>query len=221
MNKIAYIILLIVITLFSCGKNETEEPIDMGSNYFPVDVGIYSIYKVDSIVWDDFNSTIDTFSFITKLIIDEEFLDNAGRKANWWKKYVKNDSTEYKFISNYTITKTSQRLETVIENIRSIKLIFPFSAGSTWNSNALNNEEEKEAICTDFDYKTSILNKTYEKCASIQYFDEVNLIQEFVYEEIFARNIGMIYKKQIHKELKTNGWRGYFVEYKLIENGKN
>jgi len=221
MNKLSYILIAIVIFLASCGKDEIEEPVDMAYDYFPVETGNYSIYKVDSIVWDDFNNTIDTFSFEVKLLVDEEFTDNAGRKSYWWKKSIKDDKGDFIFNNNYTITKTTDRLETVVENIRSLMLIFPFSAGSTWDFNALNSDEEKQAICTDFDYKTNILNKTYEKCASIQYVDDVNLIQEFEHEEIFARNIGMIYKKQVHKEQKTNGWRGYYLEYKLLENGKN
>jgi len=219
MYKSIISIISVLIFLISCDKKETEEPINMGYNYFPVEQSIYSIYEVDSIVWDDFNNSIDTFSYTVKLLIDKQFTDNAGRTSYWWKKYIKTDTTNFIFSSNYSITKTSSRVETSVENIKEINLIFPLYAGARWNSNSLNSDKATDAICDEIDFQKTILSNTYDSCASVVYQDDITLTQEFVHKEIFARNIGMIYKKQIHKEEKT-GTRGYFVEYKLSSYGK-
>jgi hypothetical protein len=192
----------------------------MGYNFFPIEKSNYSIYKVDSIVWNDYNTTVDTFSFEVKLRIDSAFTDNSGKQSHRWKKYVKTDSNQWVFNNNYTLTNSSQKVETVQENMRYIKLVFPVVAGTVWNSNALNTDVETSAIYSDVDYSTSILNINYDSCALVIYEEEVNLIQEFIHQEIYSRNIGMIYKKQVHKENKTTGLQGYFVEYKLKEYGK-
>jgi len=220
MYKSIIFMFLVLLFLISCDKKETEAPIDMGYNYFPVEQSIYSIYEVDSIVWDDFNNSIDTFSYSVKLLIDSQFVDNAGRTSYWWKKYAKTDSTNYTFSSNYSITKTSNRVETSVENINEINLIFPLYAGARWNSNSLNSNTATDAICDDIDFQKTMLNNTYDSCASIVYLDDVNLAREFVHKAVFARNIGMIYEKRIHKEVKITGLRGYFTEYKIISYGK-
>jgi len=73
---------------------------------------------------------------------------------------------------------------------------------------------------SDVDYETSILNHQYDSCATVTYEDEVNLVQEFFYEEIYARNVGMIYSKHINKnDQSTTGLIGYSVVYQLIEHG--
>jgi len=220
MNKSIISIISVLIFLISCDKNETEEPIDMGYNFFPVEQSIYSIYEVDSIVWDDFNNSIDTFSYTVKLLVDSQFTDNAGRTSYWWKKYSKTDTTNFSFSSNYSITKTSSRVETLVENIREINLIFPLYTGARWNSNSLNSNEATDAICDEIDFQKTILNNTYDSCASVVYQDDVSLSDEFVHKATFARNVGIIYEKRIQKVLKITGMRGYIVEYKLSSYGK-
>ncbi len=220
MYRLVFLIVVTLVFLFSCGEKETEEPVDMGYNYFPVESSNYQIYKVDSIVWDDFNQSIDTFSLTVKLLIDSHFVDNAGRTSYWLKKYAKTNASDFTFLSNYSITKTSSRVETSIENIKEINLIFPLYAGAKWNSNSLNNNKATETICDDIDFQRTILTNTYDSCASIVYEDDVNLAREFVHKAIFARNVGMIYEKRIHKEVKITGMRGYHLEYKLMEYGK-
>jgi len=212
--------IIIISFLTSCGKKETEEPVNMGYNYFPVEKSLYSIYEVDSIVWDDFNNSIDTFSYSVKLLVDSQFTDNAGRISYWWKKYVKTDSTNFEFASNYTITKTNSRVESLVENIREISIIFPLSAGSKWNSNSLNSNKKTDAICDEIDFQKTILNHSYDSCASIVYQEDINLVQESVHKAVFARNVGIIYEKRLHKVQKTTGIRGYSTEYKIISYGK-
>ena len=220
MYKLIFITAFILGILSSCGKKETEEPINMGYNFFPIERGVYNTYEVDSIVWNDFTNSIDTFSFNIKLIVDSQFIDNAGRTSYWWKKYVKTDTTNFTFANNYTITKTDNRTETVIENIRYINLIFPMYAGAKWNSNSLNSDDATDAICDDIDFQQNILNHMYDSCASIIYKEEIDLVNELVHKEVYARNVGMIYKKQIHKVELISGLRGYSVEYKLSDYGK-
>jgi len=108
----------------------------------------------------------------------------------------------------------------VVENVRFVNLIFPVVAGNTWDANAKNSESKIASIFSDVDFDETILGKTYQNCALASYEDEVNLIQEFVHYEIYAKNIGLVKRKRIHKELKTSGTSGYNVEYLLLEYGK-
>jgi len=217
-NKFYLLILLIIAFVFSC-KKETEEPIEMGYEYFPTEIGFYQIYEVDSVVWDDNNNSMYSFNYFVKLKIVDAFIDNTNNEAYRWRKSVKTDTTNWKFSNNYTLTKTSSSLESVIENNRFINLIFPVRAGGLWDYNAKNNNKAANSIYTDVAYSETIINNTFDECAKAQYEEEINLIQEFANYEIFAKNVGMIKRKHIHKETKINGVSGYNVEYNIIEYG--
>ncbi len=220
MYKLFLSAIIILIFIASCGKKEIEKPIDMGFNYFPVEQSHFSIYYVDSIVWNDFTNSIDTFRYSVKLLIDSQYTDNEGRTSYWWKKYIKTDSTNFTFNSNYSITKTNSKVETLIENNRYVNLVFPLVIGTEWDYNSLNTNDATETICDDIDFQKTILNHTFDSCASIVYQDDINLIQELVHKEIYARNVGMIYKKQTAKNEKVTGTRGYSVEYNIKSYGK-
>lgn len=210
------ILITIIAFAYSCKKSD-QETVNMGYNYFPLETNNYSIYQVDSIVWDDYNSSIDTFSYQVKLLVDSQYYDNENRLSYRWKKFTKTDTTQWAFNTNYSLTITNDRLESVQENMRYIKLIFPVVAGSSWDYNSLNIDPESDSQYSDVDYETSVLNNQYDSCATVTYEDEINLIQEFVFEEKYARNVGMIYSKHINKKKLTTGLQGYSVIYQLIE----
>jgi len=220
MRRYAAILFTILIGLnYSCTK-DTEEPVDMGYDYFPTEVGLFQIYSVDSIVFNDYTHKVDTFHYQVKMQIVGDFTDNANNEAYRWRKSTKTDTTAWVFCSNYTISRSSSNIETVIENSRMVNLVFPVTAGKQWDANAKNIEKELTSIYSDVDYNEYVLGVKYINCAKASYEDELNLIQEFVYYEIYSKNIGMIKRKRIHKEEKTTGTSGYNVEYNLISYGK-
>jgi len=219
MTKLLAFLFIIFLFAVSC-KKETEEPLDPGFDYIPVEEGLYQIYSVDSIVWNDYNTTIDTFSYKVKMLISTKYTDNAGNESYKWKKFVKIDSKPWQFSDNYSLSKTNTYYQTNIENIRYVDLIFPVTAGSTWDYNAMNIQNEFSSIYTDIDFSKDVLGKTYDNCVKANFQEEVNLIQEFVHYAIYSRGVGLIYSKNIHKEKKSSGLRGYNVIYKIEENGK-
>ncbi len=219
--KIKGFIVLIAALLtftYSCKKSK-QEIVNMGYNYFPLKTNNYSIYQVDSIVWNDYNSTIDTFSYQVKLVIDSQYYDNENRLSYRWKKFTKSDTNQWTFNTNYSLTITNDRLESVQENMRYIKLIFPVVAGANWDYNSLNINESADSQYSDVDYKSTVLGLKNDSCLTVIYNEEVDLIQEIIYEEKYARNIGMFYSKHINKKKLTTGLQGYSVIYQLLEYG--
>ena len=63
---IAIILLAFVIFIFSCKKDKDIVVVDLGYNYFPDKKVTFVIYQVDSLFYNDFTSTIDTFQFQIK-----------------------------------------------------------------------------------------------------------------------------------------------------------
>ena len=229
MKKQVFRFLLLVLTLSflfnitSCKKDVNLPPPNLGENYFPIVMGSWSIYKVDSISWNDFFTPvkIDTFSYYIKLKIDSQFIDNEGRETYVWRKYYKTDSTSWELTKNYTINKLSDRVETYEENMRVVKLAFPVKNTTTWDMNAFNTFDPTSSYYEDYDIPKTINFITYDSCAIVIHKDQETLIDKNYYKEIYARNIGLLHKYVVEVEKEVNGqWkRGYFYTYNIIDRG--
>ena len=71
------------LLLASCKKETETVNFDLGYNYFPDDSGSFVIYKVDSVLYNNFNpAQLKRYSsYYLKEIINEQFIDNLGRTA--------------------------------------------------------------------------------------------------------------------------------------------
>lgn len=219
MNRVFILIgILLILGLSSC-KEETEEAVDMGYDYFPTEVGFYQIYKVDSTVFDDFNDTIYTYSYQVKMTIEEQLINDEDLQRFRWRKSTKTDTTNWTFCKNYSIDINKSNLQTVIEDVRYMNLVFPVSVGNTWDYNSMNTFDSLSSIYTDINFDKTILGENYTNCVEVTYQDDVNLIQEYVHIQLYSRNVGMIHRKDIYKE-EQGSVSGYELEYQLIEYGK-
>jgi len=198
-----YIILaLAIVFLFSCKKDKIDAPVDVGYSYYPTKAGNWIVYQVDSIVYDDFTGTVDTFAYQLKEVIESDFIDNQGRNSQRIERYHRaNDTLQWILKDVWYSNRTNTTAEKVEENVRYIKLIFPVKLSQEWNGNAYNYFDPQI-------YKYSDLYKSYD--ANSLHFDstitviqkeELNLILDDYAIEIFAKNVGLVYKKFRHLEM--------------------
>ena len=195
-----------IILLFysSCKKDQPIITPDLGYNYFPSQVGRYIIYDVDSIVHDDFTLTVDTFKYQVKELIDSIYLDNSNRPTLQIKRYRKNYNNKVPYSSiPWTLknlwfaNRTNTSAEKVEENQRFIKLVFPVIKNRAWNGNAANTLDEWEYKFTDVDIARTLAGINFDSTAFVKQIDNETLIDKKYFVEIYAKNVGMIYKKII------------------------
>ncbi len=213
-------ILFFSMTFVSC-KKEVEESPDMGSDYFPVEQGVFISYQVESIIWDDNNQTVDTTYYQLRTEIDTAFIDNEGRMSYRWNRYTKTDTTDWKYEHTYAFTKTSSRLETVEGNNRYVRLAFPVRLGAKWDVNAFNTKDKQEANYIDVDASIKIGNETFDKCAIALLEDNSSLVNEYYQEDVFARGVGLVKRVDTHIDKKLTGeiTKGYKKTYIAYEHG--
>lgn len=207
----------------SCTKEVNLPTPHLGENYFPLQKGSWISYKVDSITWNDFftPTQIDTFSFLIKLKIDTQFIDNEGNETYYWRKYYKTDSTAWELIKNYTITKKPERVETYEENLRYVKLAFPVKNTTTWDLNAFNTLKATSSYYDEYDVPKTINLIPYDSCVVVIHHDQESLINKSYHQEIYGKNIGLLYKNvvEVDKEVSGEWKRGYFYTYTIINKG--
>lgn len=221
MKIILFAAISFLLIFGACKKDAKEEPVDLKKEYFPIIVGNWIEYQVDSIYWGGLNPA-DTFSLIVRFQIDSTFIDNEGREVNRMIKSIKKGSD---FFVNevHTVYCNDRYIEKFENNLRLIKLVFPVKKNSYWNINALNNHKKTEAKYSSVDQPFTIGNHTFDSCATVSIFDEITLISVDFEEEVYAKNIGLIQYISNHLTTKTNGTieKGYKLNYSYLNSGTN
>ncbi len=221
MRNLLYIIFLFAIVSYSCSKEEVITP-DLGYDYAGLEEGRYVIYNVDSFYYDDFTVTIDTSYFQIKEVVDSKFIDLEGDEAFKIIRYRKeNDTTNWVLIDVWNSKITTTNFQKVEENVRLVKLIFPVKENKTWNGNSMNNLASMEYEYTAVDNAEVIGGNALNSVLTVLQYENPNLIQEQLFEEKYARNIGMVYKKSVDKVRTglSNPWKGYDITMTLSSYG--
>lgn len=123
--------------LFSCTKTtETYQTAHL-SEYFPVQVGKYITYRLDSTVFTSFGTVTEVHSFQEKQVVDAQFTDGSGRASYRVLRYTRDTAGTRPWApaGSYSITPGDSTIEVNENNLRFIKLILPVKEGVTWKGN--------------------------------------------------------------------------------------
>src|SRR5258706_2029202 len=129
----------LAITAFifiSCSKTDTfvSEPL---SDYMPLQPGKYITYRLDSLVFTNFGSNIETHRYQVKHVVDAQIMDNQGRPAYRIYAYL-SDSTgsdAWTPYGTYIITPLANSIEVTENNLRVVAMHLPIKDGFTWKGN--------------------------------------------------------------------------------------
>lgn len=198
------IILVCVSFLFSCNKKKEEQFTDLGYEYYPITLGKYIVYDVDSTVYDDFSGDTTYYKFRVKEKIEETYTDNEGQPAyklvryvKWYNPLVIYDNMPWVIRDVWSLNKTTTAVEVVEENVRYIKLTFPVKEERTWKGNSKN-------ILQDWDYKYLSIDKSeiintlsFDNVLTVEQKDDKlkNMVHREYYVEKYAKGVGLVSKE--------------------------
>ncbi len=138
-NKLL-LILILAATIFSTGCTNTVD--DFKSNdfkeYYPLQIGKYITYRVDSIKFVNFQSQRDTFRYEIKHQVVELVADGEGKEAYKVEKLVRGISVPNAVWTHqgfYLVKQQHTSLETYEDNLRIVKLVNPLHNEKTWYGN--------------------------------------------------------------------------------------
>ena len=205
MKKI-FVLLLFVSFLIGCGDS-TNKPVYLKpSDYQPLKIGVWYIYDVDSITYNDFTTpvTVDSINFQLKEEITDTFTDQAGklnfrleRSKRFYNDSIVFDNLAWELTDIWYITQDGKNIQRVEENNRYISLLNPIKDKAIWDGNALNSLES-----WDYTYlKVDEPFDTYGNTVTVnQYVFDDPLIYYELYEEVYAKGIGLVNRVRIHVE---------------------
>lgn len=214
MWPVVLLISAFILSIFaSCEKHVTEDyNIDYGLDYYPLEVGKYKVYMVDSVIYDPTNTGtfIDTVSVFIKEEVVDTFYD-SGNALNYVlersQKYVPGDP--WTISDRWYALRDSQKVILTEENQRFVKLTFPVKQYNTWDGNSfidpgliVDIRGESIEMFKNWYYEVTELidNETigsidFSNIAHITAADDENLIEKRYVIEKYARGIGLIYKE--------------------------
>lgn len=194
--------ILLVAALFSCKKDaDTLKPRNLNQNYAGLTVGKYVIYDVDSTFYNvPFNITAN-YKFQIKEVVDSKYIDAQGNDAYKIIRYKKDTAISQNWVHQvvWNATINSSNYQKVEDNVRFVKLIFPIKPNKVWNGNSMNTLSSWDYEYTST-HQTELIGSTMlDSVTTVTQFDDENeiLIQRQFYQEKYAANIGMVYKRVI------------------------
>jgi len=218
-----------VFTLYSCSKTEKYQTESL-NEFYPMQTGKYIIYQLDSLVYVAFGTRDTTIRYQVKYETDSLIQDNLGRSAYRVFRFIrKNENENWTPDATFMSIATNNQVEFVENNLRFIKLKAPIVNGFSWKGNSFidtysANSPVRYLDNWDYTYESVgesqlIGSNTIENCFSILQRDEViglpdqpDSYSEINYsKEVYAKGIGLVYKKFNHKEYQPNNG-GYVAE---------
>jgi len=200
----------------SCKKDPISSSIDESTKYFPLQVGRYTIFDVDSIHYNDVTMTSDTTRFQIKEEIGSSFSDSTGGVTYIIKRYRRmNDTLNWLEINEWNATVNKSRAEKTEENLRFVKMIFPISEGIKWRGNQYIDTSNGLDEYYGWEYEYSEVNVgkiqnglSLDSTVTVTEQNNENLIEKDFEQEVYAKNFGLIYRIQEHvsKQDVTTPW---------------
>lgn len=221
MNKSTWsltaLLFAVFILAYSCKKAdppvEWEEP---DAAFYPLEIGKYVIYNVDSIIWNDELCVEVIKKYQIKHIISDTFTNNEGtfsyRVETKIRERVQDSWTPHDVIY---VSRFGNNLEWVHQDLRFIKMVFPVQNQRQWKGNAyIPSQDSKRWYFDDWDYQYAQLGEpynagevVYDETVTVHQVDRVinnpetlplDSASRTYGKEVFAKGIGMVYREYFH-----------------------
>lgn len=218
--------------LFCCTKETETIRVEDMKAYYPMLVGHYITYRMDSTVYVNLGTVKEIHTYLVQDKIDSLISDNLGRPSYKIRRTIRSntDTTKWKDLTSYLVTIDQNKIEVVQDNLRFVKLAEPVTNNTNWNGNSYINtinlpyldylngwryqyeQVRRPFTANSISYTETISVKQQNDTLGIpsdksQYF-EINYSKE-----VYAKSIGLIFKEFLHEAWQpanVNSPSGYF-----------
>ncbi|MCH8904128.1 MAG: hypothetical protein IIA45_09470 [Bacteroidetes bacterium] len=201
--------LSLIVLISSCGKDE-KVVLDFKYDYFPVEIGDWVIYDVETRVWDDIVGKDSKDVYQIKELVESTFIDNAGRTTYRIERYKRTSvNNSWNLLNVWYSNKEKLTAERTEDNLRYLKLVFPPKLGVTWEGNkyiftGTNNTVDLDYMkdwdyeYTEVDVPLTVGGLSFDSTLTVIQRDYANVIEKVSFEEKYALHVGLIFKETMH-----------------------
>lgn len=219
----------LIFGLSACETSEiSPQEIPSGQDYFPIQVGNYWIYKVDSVEYP-FTGGKKQGTFFYKEWVSDTLPDQEGGKVYRLEISSTLDTTlGWHLDSVWTVRVDKNRIIKTENNRPLVKLVFPLKEGSRWDGNQFNTDQDSNSV---FWYKVQNLNKPMvfngKEVPSVTINQKIDssCINFSYFSEVYFKNIGLAYRRKTYYDYSScigvpTIEQGRSFEYTLLRYGK-
>jgi hypothetical protein len=237
-----YTLSFLIIFICSCNKNNpliTDTPAD----YYPMHLGNYIIYRMDSLKFINVGSQSSVISYLAKEVVEDSITDNLGRRSYRVVRYLSDTTgtSEWTPSIAFMVTPLPGSVEVVENNLRYIKMVTPVQNGISWLGNAYIDTKSDTSTLTYMDgwnytYANTglpydVLAGTIPHTVSVNEADftssssDSSFVKTVYSAEIYGKNIGLIYKRFLYSlyqspnvEFPSGATIGYGLTFNMVSH---
>ncbi|HEY4154048.1 MAG TPA: hypothetical protein VGM24_01425 [Puia sp.] len=216
---LVFLISLTALIFSGCNKKNPLKT-DIPADYYPIQVGKYIIYRMDSLKFINIGSQDTTISYLAKEVVEDSLTDNLGRPSYRVVRYLSDTTGTQPWEPSvaYLVTPTSQSVEVVDNNLRFIKLVTPVQDYISWKGNVYIDTKSVNSqvpYMDDWNYTYAntgqpydVLEGTIPETVIVNEENETSGIegsysQTIISVEVYGKGIGPIYKNFLHSEYQA------------------
>ena len=215
---LAFLILVVLVCLFvACGERQTgvfDNPSAEQYAYFPLSIGKYIIWQVDSVVYDFAPAggiSRDSSTTFVQERISDTLRDNTGQLIYEVERYERThvDSAWVLATVNTAGRNNAQAFKTE-QNFKFLKLIFPLDKRSEWDGHIWIDEDREIEIngermrpflnwsyeVDSIDVPASIGAFRFDSTLVVTEADDTNIIEKRLARVRYAKHIGLVQREQ-------------------------
>jgi len=206
-------------TLLTACKDDVATPQDLGLDFFPLRLGHWVEYQVDSMWRDDVLNIQDSVSYRLLERIEEVYTDGGGRTTHKILRYVPDANGNWEVRDVWTAFRDQRYAEMTEENKRRLKLSFPVREARTWDINVYNTDRLLEVAYREVDQPWSSDSLSLDKSVLVRNVLGPNAVEKRNFEERYVRNVGMVEKYWEETNTQVSGVRGFKLRMVAVAYG--
>jgi hypothetical protein len=192
-----FLLLSVAFLLTTCNTDDANlDLVPSGTDYFPLTIGSFVSYNIKETNYflNDPRKTENNYQL--KEVIKEVYTDLAKNTSYRIERYKRANGRDNWVLWNvWTARIDFQAAIRTEENVPYIKLVFPFEKSKKWNGNSLNTNNPDEYEMQNLGKTYSFANKNFTETVTVVQSNDSSLVGKDIRTEVFAKGIGMIYKK--------------------------
>ena len=237
---VVLMVVLFSVAFFSCKKSKTNPNADKTLQYFPLQVGKYVTYNVDTTLWIDTSCLEFHHTYQLRYQVADTFTDEQQNVNYKIFSFVNSAKTGGQWVANdvFYVANTANGLVVNKDRVSFIKLTFPVLEGGTFQGNKLIDTRDTDyAYLRNWSYAYQNVGNSF--TSGLESFDNTVTVLErdetigdmvakpdsfasrTYFKEVYAYNIGLVYSQQTHWTYDPNFAtckKGYSVIMQAIDH---
>lgn len=188
-------ILAVAIVVAGACDTSGPEPSQPALNYFPLQTGLYQIYRVEEVRYSVVEGAVES-SYQLMLEIVDSISTDEGYKYVIHRSTRSDETSPWQYIDSWSAMVTNFNVIVDEGGVSYVKLAFPAGDGKTWDGNTYNIKGEDEYEMEDVGKPYATDEQEFEDCIVVNQNDlDDPIVSKDMRKEIYARGIGLVVKE--------------------------